>query len=72
MYAEFLKGLADIAEQLNKAATMGGETEGNIPTPYIYGNIEVRLDGESVGYFELVDEYVIYHDKPLEKNDAKA
>jgi hypothetical protein len=59
MYAEFLQGLADLATSLNEAAKIG--SDGPIPTPYLAGKVEVRLEGEPVGYFEFEDEWVIYH-----------
>jgi hypothetical protein len=63
MYAEFLTTLGKIAEKLNEAAVIGGEELGP-PTPYLAGKVEVRLDGERVGWFEFVDEWVNYVDDP--------
>jgi len=69
MYTEFLKALAEIAEHLDKAVKIGsdGSPDGlGMPTPYIYGSLEVRLEGEIVGYFDLEDEYVLYREKAPE------
>lgn len=58
-YAEFFQGLAELARALDVAAAIGGELEG-MPTPYLHGTVEVRLDGQRVGEFEFVDEKAIY------------
>lgn len=67
MYTEFLEGLAQISKHLDEAAKIGGDVDnGGFPVPYLWGNVEVRLDGSPVGYFEFCgEENVIYHDKPL-------
>lgn len=59
MYYEFLETLAEIAKHLNEAAKIGGDVAG-MPTPYLFGKVEVRMDGETVGHFEFVDEWVNY------------
>ncbi len=59
MYTEFLQGLADLSKLLTQAAQLGGDLKG-MPTPYLYGKVEVRLDDTTVGYFEFVDEWVQY------------
>ena len=61
MYTEFLNGLAKLSTLLDEAAKIGGDLEG-MPVPYLFGKVEVRLDGSRVGYFEFVDEYVTYHE----------
>jgi len=63
MYAEFLRGLAEIAEKLNEVAVMGEDKPNGLPTPYVGGSVEVKLDGETVGYFDFEDEYVLYRVK---------
>jgi len=67
MYTEFLKGLAALAEKLDEVAKMGSDNDtSGLPTPYVAGSIEVRLDGEVIGYFDFEDEYVLYREKPPE------
>ncbi len=61
MYTAFLDTLAKIAKLLDEAAKIGGDEDG-MPTPYLYGRVGVRLDGQDVGYFEFEDEWVIYHE----------
>lgn len=61
MYTAFMRGLADIAEKLDEAAKLGSDQ--GMPTPYIAGRIEVRLDGAIVGYFIVEDDYVLYEEK---------
>ena len=65
MYAEFLKGLAEIAEKLDEVAKIGGNANNTrpLPTPYVAGSVEVRLDGNLVGYFDFEDEWVTYREK---------
>ena len=63
MYTEFLEGLYKLSKGLQDLAAVGGDIEG-MPTPYLYGKVEVRLDGEVVGHFEFVDEWVQY--EPVE------
>lgn len=65
MYAEFLKGLADIAEKLNEVAQMG--TDEGVGTPYVAGKLEVRSHGDVVGHFEFIDEFVVYTPKDESK-----
>jgi len=66
MYTEFLKGLAELAEKLDEVAKIGSDVTsgGGMPTPYVAGSLEVKLEGEVVGYFDFEDEYVIYREKP--------
>jgi len=67
MYTEFLKGLAELAEKLDEVAKIGSDSDSSgLPTPYVAGSIEVRLDGEVIGYFDFEDEYVLYREKPPE------
>ena len=72
MYTEFLKGLAELAEKLDEVAKIGSDVTsgGGMPTPYVAGSLEVRLDGEVVGYFDFEDEYVIYREKPRKAPEA--
>ena len=62
MYTQFLRALAEIAEYLDAAAKVGGGATAveSLPTPYLSGSIEVRLDGALVGRFIFEDEWVIY------------
>ena len=62
MYTDYLKGLAELAEALDIVAKIGsdGSANGKLPTPYIGGKIEVRLEGEVVGHFIVEDEFVVF------------
>lgn len=60
MYAEFLETLSQIAKLLNEAARLGGSGPEGLPRPYLYGKVAVHLDGQPVGDFEFVDEWVQY------------
>ena len=62
MYAQFLRTLADLAEGLDKLATIGEDKTSGPSTPYLHGKVDVALDGEVVGHFAFEDEWVIYHD----------
>lgn len=61
MYAQFLRGLADLADAIDATAKIG--SDGPMPTPYIGGRIDVLLEGEVVGHFLIEDEYCIYEPK---------
>jgi hypothetical protein len=61
MYTEFLTTLSRLSQLLDEAVKIGGDENG-MPAPYLYGKVEVLLDGETVGHFIIEDEYVIYQE----------
>jgi hypothetical protein len=61
MYTAFLEGLGRLGRALDEAVKIGGnDGADNLPEPYLAGRVEVRLDGEVVGWFQIEDEWVTY------------
>lgn len=73
MYAEFLSVLAELAAKLNDAARIGGDGPNGMPTPYLAGEVEVRLSGDRVGCFQFEDEWVTYvaDSEPSQTGDTR-